>query len=157
MKSLIWIAALGAGGYALYEWLLTQCATSGSSLYGGQICGYISQTVAPAASAIVSTATPGTNPTPAQQSNPVVATPVLAATGTGEGLVHPSTLCAGTWANPSNTAEGWSCIAPGQPLPPGAMTPGITAGPGFFANVNAQYAGLSGNRIPSRMINRRIA
>jgi hypothetical protein len=136
VKNIIWIAAIGAGIYAAYEWALSQCATSGSSLYGGQICGFISPTVAaPASTAIVSTATPGQTPTPAQQSNPVAAAPAPTP------VVIPPTLDPKPVTGCPNNAD---CATP--------------IGPGFFAQVNSQFTGVSGlsaNRIPAGFINRR--
>jgi len=37
----VWLAGLAAAAYAAYEWAQTQCATAGSSLYGGSICGML--------------------------------------------------------------------------------------------------------------------
>jgi hypothetical protein len=37
----LWAVAAAAGAYLAYEWAQTQCATPGSSLYGGTICGWL--------------------------------------------------------------------------------------------------------------------
>jgi hypothetical protein len=134
MKNLIWLAGIGVGGYFLYEWMLTQCATSGSSLYGGPICNFLSPTVAPTATAIVTTATPntGTAPTTAQQAAPVAIVPVSSP-------ATPATPTPLAYRCPNN-ADCASPIAFSS------------------ASINSQFmgvSGLAGNRIPSGFIHRR--
>jgi hypothetical protein len=40
--TIIGIGVFAAAAFALYEWLQSQCSTSGSTLYGGSICGTLS-------------------------------------------------------------------------------------------------------------------
>jgi hypothetical protein len=55
MKTWMWGLAAAVGAYFLYEWAQTQCATVGSSLYGGTICGWL-----PAASTVAAASTAAT-------------------------------------------------------------------------------------------------
>jgi len=71
--SIITLAIVGAAAYALYEWLLSQCETSGSSLYGGTICGMV-----PGVSIPVGTVPVTSTPLTAAPALPAVVPPTTA-------------------------------------------------------------------------------
>jgi DNA segregation ATPase FtsK/SpoIIIE, S-DNA-T family len=54
----VWALLAAGGAFALYEWLQTQCATPGSTMYGGTLCGYLPTSTA--AAAIATPTTPAT-------------------------------------------------------------------------------------------------
>lgn len=56
----LWLAIAAAGGYVAYEWLQSQCETSGSTFYGGSLC--VDLFPAAAASAATTAASPATAP-----------------------------------------------------------------------------------------------
>jgi hypothetical protein len=76
----LWIAGIAVAGYAAYEWMQTQCATAGSSMFGGSLCNSLfPSTFVPVATAPVQTSIP--------VSAQVNAGPVLIPSGTGPGSV----------------------------------------------------------------------
>lgn len=76
--TLITLGIVGAAAWALYEWLSSECSTSGSSLYGGTVCGFLTPlgigTPAPASTPATTTTTSSTSPA---STAPAVTTAVL--------------------------------------------------------------------------------
>jgi hypothetical protein len=69
--TIITLAVVGGLAYALYEWLLSECETTGSSLYGGSICGMVPGVNIPVAAA-------SATPTLAATTTPAVIPPTTA-------------------------------------------------------------------------------
>ena len=98
--------------YALYEWLQTQCATAGSSMYGDSICS----TLLPAAIVAPAAQPPTTpvSPTPTQTAIPATQ---QANAGPSTPAVPPSCPTGQMWVNPSNmpgAGECWPLPNPGN-------------------------------------------
>jgi hypothetical protein len=100
----LWIAAAAVGAYALYEWLQTQCATSGSDFYGGSLCSSLFPTTTVAAAATVATAASSSQAT------------ILAAYGLPADAVPSSTFPSGQTCSVVSPAQSGYNPVPGAPF-----------------------------------------
>jgi hypothetical protein len=134
----LWAVAAAAGAYLAYEWAQTQCATPGSSLYGGTICGMLPAT-APAATA---------TPTTAPATIPVTA-PVTSAAPT------PVTTEQQQWNGP----WGRPIVIVAPPFPPNQQGPNPVPMmyPGGNANGQLPTSGTVNISGLGRMMKRRFA
>jgi hypothetical protein len=117
---LITLGVVGVGLYILYEWLISQCETTSSSLFGSSTCGMLlgtsnlpavtTPTSAPS-STLVSTPVSSATVTPTQSPTNTLTNLLLqAATAAGE----PSTLSPDQWAYYYQAIPGKPAISGAQ-------------------------------------------
>lgn len=106
---LITVAAVGLGLYVLYEWLFSQCESTGSALFGSSTCSMLLGT-----STLPAVTVPTTIPV---TSTPVSTTPAQSSTVTVANLLTQAANTAGV--DPNNlTPDQWSTLYQGIPGKP---------------------------------------
>jgi hypothetical protein len=119
---LITLGAVGIGLYLLYEWLMSQCETTTSGLFGSSTCSMLLGT----SSLPAVTTSPSTIPSSTLSSTPVstaVITPTVSPTNTLTNLLLQAAQTAGVDPTQTNSDQ-WSTIyqgIPGKPAISGAQ------------------------------------
>lgn len=178
MGSLITLGVLGVGGYFLYEWLKSQCATSGTSIYGGTICGTLGWGAAAAPVQAQTQPLPSNTPAPP----PVAAVPTAMQVLTAAAATNTIIQGQQGKADAYQWATLWNAAYPSAPLPDinatfypnGLPTVNLPAAAGggtqvqlplmslsdWLAKIKAAgvtvagMSGLAGNLIPAYLIHR---
>lgn len=168
--TIITLGVLGAAAYALYEWLVSQCETSGSAFYGGSICqsliGTPLATTTPVAATPVATpatTTPVSQPSTTQPAaTSSLANTLLQAAGFSSAV---QTLTPDQWGFYYNNLPGKTAVPPSTfdqmlaylGLSDATRGTQVTVNQ-FVAALNSQglsgLRGLAGNLIPMGMIHR---
>jgi hypothetical protein len=124
---LITLGVVGIGLYLLYEWLMSQCETTNSGLFGSSTCSMLLGTSSlPAVTTATSTTPTSTTPSSTLSSTPVstaVITPTVSPTNTLTNLLLQAAQTAGIDPTQTNSDQ-WSTIyqgIPGKPAISGAQ------------------------------------
>jgi hypothetical protein len=132
---LITLGAVGIGLYLLYEWLMSQCETTSSGLFGSSTCSMLLGTSSLPAVTTVPSATPAI-PSSTLSSTPVstaAITPTVSPTNTLTNLLLQAAQTAGVDPTQTNSDQ-WSTIyqgIPGKPAISGAEFESILASLGL--------------------------
>lgn len=118
-SKLITFAAVAAGLYLIYEWMISQCESPASSLFGGPVCGALLGTPAGLTTVTTSTATVPISSVPATTPVvPVSTAPTMAQTlaalliQTATAANEPNSLSPDQWSFYYQQIPGKPAISP---------------------------------------------